>query len=139
MADKFSKDVRSHIMAAIRQKNTKPELKVFKELRKRRVYFQKHYKKVVGTPDIALPRKKIAIFIDGDFWHGFRYPLWKSRLPSKFWKNKIERNRLRDKETFSILRTKGWKTLRVWEHQVNNDFDKTMQKITNLLKQNLER
>lgn len=125
-------------MAAIRQKNTKPELMVFRELRKRGVYFQKHYKRVVGTPDIALPSKKVAVFIDGDFWHGFRYPLWKNRLPSEFWKKKIERNRTRDKKTFSILRAKGWKTLRVWEHQLDNDFDKVMGKIISLLKQDPE-
>lgn len=125
-------------MAAIKQKNTKPELRVFKALRRRGVYFKKHYGGVVGTPDVALPRKKVAVFIDGDFWHGFRYPSWKSRLPSEFWRNKIERNRLRDKKTFSVLRAKGWKTLRVWEHQLDDDFDKVVEKIVNFLKQNPE-
>ena len=57
-------------MSKIRSKNTKIENLVFKELRKRKIYFQRHYKKCAGSPDIALPKKKIAIFIDGDG----RYP-----------------------------------------------------------------
>lgn len=130
----MDKEARSRIMSAIHSKNTKPELKVFCELKKRGIYFQKHYKKVVGTPDIALPAKKKAVFIDGDFWHGFRYPLWKSRLKSKYWQNKIETNRARDKSTHSKLRYMGWKVLRVWEHQLNKDFDKTIRKIIRFLK-----
>lgn len=107
MADKFTKEKRSQIMAAIKPKNTKQELLVFKELRKRKVYFQKHYNKIAGTPDIAIPSKKIAVFIDGDFWHGYRFPILKKRLRSKFWINKIERNRKRDRKTFATLRRKG--------------------------------
>ena len=70
-------------MSKIRSKNTKAELIVFRELRKRKIHFQKHYKKVVGSPDIAIPRKKIAIFIDGDFWHGRNFQRDKNRLPKK--------------------------------------------------------
>ena len=67
MPDKFLKEKRSLIMSKIRSKNTKIEVNVFRELRKRGIYFQKHYKGTIGNPDIALPRKKKAIFIDGDF------------------------------------------------------------------------
>lgn len=131
--DKFDKETRSRIMSAIRSKNTTPELRTFKELRKKGVYFQKHYKKVVGTPDIALPSKKRAVFIDGDFWHGFRYPLWKSRLNSEFWRNKIERNRKRDQVYHRKLRNMGWQVMRVWEHQLDKTFDKTIDKIVRFL------
>ena len=61
-------------MSKIRSKNTKLEVLVFRELRKRGVYFQKHYERVVGKPDIALPRKRKAVFLDGDFWHGYDFP-----------------------------------------------------------------
>lgn len=135
MPDKFSREVRSHIMASIKQKNTKIELLVFRHLRRKKIYFQKHYKRVIGTPDVALPRKKIAIFVDGNFWHGYRYPTWKKRLTSGYWRKKIERNRERDKRTFSILRKLGWKVLRVWEHELNNDFNSTMNKIIMFLEQ----
>lgn len=129
MADKFTPETRSYIMSRIRQKNTKPELSLFKELRKRKVYFQKHYKRIIGTPDIALPSKKLAVFVDGDFWHGYHYSKWKSRLNSEYWENKIERNIQRDKETFSTLRKKGWKTLRIWEHDIQDDLPGSVSKI----------
>jgi DNA mismatch endonuclease (patch repair protein) len=88
MADKFTKEKRSLIMAAIKSKNTKQELKVFKELRKRKVYFQKHYRKIAGTPDIAIPSKKIAVFIDGDFWHGWKFKVKEKWLPEIYWREK---------------------------------------------------
>lgn len=116
-------------MSRIKQKDTKPELLVFKELRKRKVYFQKHYKHAVGTPDIALPRKRLAVFIDGDFWHGYRYKKWEKRLKSGYWTNKIERNIRRDRATFSRLHKAGWQTLRVWEHEVINDLTAAVEKI----------
>ena len=131
--DKFDKETRSRIMSAIRSKNTSPEKIIFRELRKRKIYFQKHYNKVLGSPDIALPAARRAVFIDGDFWHGFRYPSWKKRLKSKFWRDKIERNRARDKECHRKLRRMGWKVLRVWEHQINIDFKNTVDKVVNFL------
>jgi len=127
--DIFTKKTRSHIMASIKSKNTSPEIKIFKELKRKGIYFQKHYKRACGSPDIAIPHKKIAIFIDGDFWHGFRYPIWRERLNSNFWNNKIENNRIRDKRNHSKLRRSGWKVLRVWEHDIENNMDDTINKI----------
>jgi DNA mismatch endonuclease (patch repair protein) len=118
MPDKFSKEVRSAIMSRIRSKNTGIEMLVFRELRRRGIRFQKHYRRVVGTPDVAVPKRKIAVFVDGDFWHGFRYPAWKRKLSSKFWTAKIERNRRRDRRNFAKLRREGWRVMRVWEHQL---------------------
>ena len=135
MADKFNKETRSKIMAAIRSTNTSPERAVFTELRKQNVYFQRHYRKVLGTPDIAVPSRKLAVFIDGDFWHGFRYPAWKGRLKNSFWRKKIERNRKRDRLYHGKLRKMGWKVLRVWEHQLKNDFTETIDKIIFFLDQ----
>ena len=133
MADKFSPETRSFIMSRIKQKDTRPELMIFKELRKRKVYFQKHYKYAFGTPDIALPRKKLAVFIDGDFWHGDRYKKWKGRLKSEYWTNKIEHNIRRDKDTFSKLHGSGWQTLRIWEHEIEKDLTVAVGKIVNFL------
>lgn len=127
--DKFDKATRSRIMSSIRSEDTLPEKMVFRELRKRGIHFQRHHKKTLGSPDIALPSKKIAIFIDGDFWHGFRYPAWKKRLKSKFWRDKIERNRRRDKLYHQRLRNQGWKVKRIWEHQLKKDFPGTIKKI----------
>jgi DNA mismatch endonuclease, patch repair protein len=133
MPDRFSKEKRSEIMSRINSKNTKAEIMVFRELRKRGIYFQKHYKRIKGNPDIALPRKKKAVFIDGDFWHGYDYDKLISRLPKGYWKEKIIRNVERDKKYTLSLKNKGWQVLRVWEHEVKKDFYNTMDKIVNFL------
>jgi DNA mismatch endonuclease, patch repair protein len=134
MPDKFSKEKRSEIMSRINSKNTKAEIIVFRELRKRGIYFQKHYKRIEGNPDIALPRKKKAIFIDGDFWHGYDYEKLINRLPKEYWKEKIIRNVERDKKYTLSLKNKGWQVLRVWEHEVKKNFDNTIEKIITFLK-----
>ncbi len=134
MADVFTKKKRSEIMSKIRSQNTKAELLVFRELRKRGVYFQKHYKRAAGSPDIALPRKKKAVFIDGDFWHGYQFSKLKKRLPKKYWLAKIERNIKRDRNSRAKLRKQGWKVIRIWEHDLKKkNFDKTIIKIISFL------
>lgn len=117
MADIFSAKKRSEIMSRIGSKNTAAELIVFAFLRKNRIYFQKHYKRAPGKPDIALPRKKIAIFIDGDFWHGRTLEEIKQKRtnPDDFWIKKITQNVERDREQERLLLNLGWKILRVWE------------------------
>lgn len=129
MVDVFTKEKRSEIMSKIRGKNTKIELAVFRGLRKRGIYFQRYYKSPVGTPDIALPRKKKAIFIDGDFWHGYQFSKFKKRLPKEYWLEKIERNMKRDRSNRAKLRKNGWKVLRVWEHEIKKDLDRVLEKI----------
>lgn len=120
-------------MSKIRAKNTGVEKKIFKLLRINKIYFQKHYKNVIGNPDICLPSKKKAVFIDGDFWHGYQFLRLKNRLPKKYWQAKIERNINRDKKVRSTLKKKGWQVLRVWEHEIIKNTDKTMNKIISFL------
>jgi len=131
--DVFSKKKRSEIMSKICSKNTKAELIVFRELRKRKIYFQKHYKKAIGSPDIAIPRKKIAIFIDGDFWHGRNFSKTKKRLPKKYWREKISSNILRDRRNKIKLKKQGWKVLRIWEHELLKNKGLAVKKIINFL------
>lgn len=132
--DVFSKEKRSEIMSKIRSEGTQAELAVFKELRKRKVYFQKHYKKAAGKPDIALPRDKKAVFIDGDFWHGYRFSKIKNRLPKKYWLGKIESNVARDKRNGVALKKSGWEVLRIWEHEIDKNLSKVADKIQSFLK-----
>jgi len=134
--DVFTKKKRSEIMSKIRSKNTKAELIVFRELRKRKIYFQKHYKKAVGSPDIAFPRKKMAIFIDGDFWHGRNFAKNKNRLPKKYWRRKIETNIIRDRKNRAKLKRQGWKVLRVWERSVMGVGRKNIDKVVNFINEN---
>lgn len=132
--DVFTKKKRSEIMSKIRSKNTKAELIVFRELRKRKVYFQKHYKRCVGCPDIAIPSKKIAVFIDGDFWHGRNFNNYRNRLPRKYWRAKIETNIARDKKSRSLLKRDGWRILRVWESDILKKNSNSLHKIVDILR-----
>ncbi len=132
--DVFTKKKRSEIMSKIRSKGTNAELLVFRELRRRGIYFQKHCKRVLGNPDIALIRKKKAIFIDGDFWHGYKFKTQKQRLPKKYWVKKIENNIARDKKVNRELRKNGWHVLRFWEHDIKKNPEKVFKKIVKVLK-----
>lgn len=105
---------------------------MFSKLRVRRVYFRKHYRKAAGNPDIALPKQKKAVFIDGDFWHGYKYDGFEKRLPLS-WRVKIKSNIRRDAKNRSKLRKRGWKVLRIWEHELEKNFDKTIEKIVEFL------
>lgn len=104
-------------MAAIRGKDTKPEMIVRKYLFSRGLRFRVQVRKLPGTPDLVLPKYKTAIFVNGCFWHGhegckyFRLP--KSNV--EFWKEKIERNIERDRESMQALLDLGWNVIRVWE------------------------
>lgn len=133
--DIFTKIKRSEVMSKIRSKNTKIELLVFSELKKRGVYFQKHYSKVVGKPDIALPRKKKAVFIDSSFWHGYKYHDLEPKLSQKFWRDKIRRNVIRDKIVNRKLKNDDWKILRIWDHQLKNNLGASIDKIITFLTQ----
>ena len=116
-------------MSKIRSKNTKIEVSVFRELRKRKIYFQKHYGRIPGNPDISLPRKKKAIFIDGDFWHGYEFFKLKERLAEGYWMSKIKSNMERDKLNTEKLKNIGWKILRIWEHDINKDLSGVVDRI----------
>jgi DNA mismatch endonuclease (patch repair protein) len=117
MVDKFSPEKRSEIMSLIKSKNTKPEVITFAYLRSEKIYFKKHYYRAPVNIDIAQPRKKKAVFIDGDFWHGRTFERRKDKLPA-FWAAKIIRNIKRDRIYRTDLRSKGWKILRIWESDV---------------------
>jgi DNA mismatch endonuclease (patch repair protein) len=136
MTDIFSKEARSRIMRGAKSKNTKPELKVRKALWGRGLRYRIHYR-LPGSPDIVFPSKKLAIFVNGCFWHGCRYH---GRIPStntSFWKSKIARNMQRDKENTKKLRNAGWKVFTFWEHQLtgNKDIQEVIAKIIDTLNQ----
>lgn len=119
MPDMFSPKKRSEIMSRIRSKETEAERIAFKYLRQNKIYFQKHYARVAGKPDIALPRKKKAVFIDGDFWHGRDYErIVASRPEGDYWPAKIAYNMERDARNRAELTEKGWKLLIVWESDI---------------------
>lgn len=129
---KFSVEARSRIMSAIKSKNTAPEVKLRKALWALGLRYKIHYG--IQKVDIAFPSKKIAIFVDGDFWHGYDWKE-KGRIPPKgFWQLKITNNIGRDKRQARELRKKGWKVLRFWEHDILQKPEKITEKVLTALK-----
>lgn len=120
MADRLTRAQRSYNMSRIRGFDTSLEVAVRRELRRRGLRFQSNVMSLPGRPDLVFTSARLIVFIDGDFWHGFRYPAWTRRLPL-YWRKKIERNRARDLRNFALLRRRGWRVIRVWEHQVKRD------------------
>lgn len=110
-------------MSRIRSKGTKPEEKVMKELRRRKIYFAEHADKIAGKPDIVFRRKKVAVFIDSDFWHGHPQRFVMPKTNVEYWSLKIERNRQRDLEVNQQLTEKGWKVIRIWEYDIKKNFE----------------
>src|SRR6185295_733936 len=100
-------------MSQVRCRNTGLEKFVWYELRRHGLRFRKHVRQLPGSPDIVLLKSKTVVFVDGDFWHGYRFPVWRKNV-SDFWKVKIEKNRTRDRRNFQKLRRRGWKVIRIW-------------------------
>lgn len=114
---------RSKIMSKIRGKNTKPELAFRKALYAAGYRYRIDYKKLIGKPDIAMPKYKTVIFIDGDYWHGKN---WEDRKPKimtnrEFWIAKIERNMQRDREVNMELKRLDYTVFRFWETEVKKN------------------
>jgi DNA mismatch endonuclease (patch repair protein) len=113
-------------MSRIRGKHTNPERKIKSYLKSRRRKFKQHFKIDRYCVDFVLPGKKLAVFVDGCFWHAcpkcFRKP--KSNL--KYWNQKLKENVARDKRINRAVRKRGWKTLHIWEHQIKNESYKRM-------------
>ena len=118
--DIMSVEKRSALMSRIRGKGTKPELIVADLLAQAGLRCELHVKDLPGRPDFVLRKARVAIFVDGDFWHGWRFPAWRLKLSEK-WEKKIESNRLRDIRNHRLLRRQGWTVIRIWEHQIEND------------------
>ncbi len=118
--DIMSPEMRSQVMARIKGKDTGPERTVVTALSELGLSFDQHVADLPGRPDVVFRDAKLAIFIDGDFWHGWRFPLWEHKLAEK-WRDKITATRQRDQRNFCRLRHKGWRAIRIWEHQVESD------------------
>ena len=130
--DNLTAKQRSYCMSRVRNRDTDLEALVRSELFKRGWRFRKHVSSLPGTPDIVFPRQGIAVFVDGDFWHGYRFPAWEKSL-SQFWAAKIQKNRRRDRSNFAKLRRLGWRVTRLWQHEIKRDLKKSVARIERLL------
>ena len=119
------------IMSAIKSKDTKPELLLRKALWHKGLRFRVNYKQLLGKPDIVFTKAKMAVFCDGDYWHGHNWAL--RGLPSleeelkrysDYWRNKISGNVERDRAITVALESDGWFVIRLWESDILADTEK---------------
>ena len=139
MAYKFKVSaVRSNLMRKIKSDKTSPEILLQKLLRSKGIKFKKCFSSLPGKPDIVILSKKVAIFVDGEFWHGYRWQEKKRKIKANraYWLPKIEKNILRDKQNNKKLKKEGWKVLRFWQQQIIKDQEKCLTKIKKTLKLN---
>ena len=122
MADTFTKEKRSQIMRAVKSKGNKStEVKLVYLFKKYKIIGWRRNYKLFGNPDFVFPQKKIAVFADGCFWHGHSCRKIKPVDNRQYWDSKIKRNKKRDLFVNSILTTKGWRVIRIWECQIKKE------------------
>ena len=119
--DTVSPTQRSEIMARVRSEGNKStESAVIAVFRAKRISGWRRQYPIVGTPDFCFPRQRIAVFVDGCFWHGCPKHCRKPSANRDYWDRKISRNTKRDKTVTNALRKKGWTVVRIWEHEMSD-------------------
>ena len=134
--DVLTSSQRKKNMQAIKSKDTVAEISLRKALWRNGVRYRKNWRKIPGSPDIVLTKQKIAIFVDGDFWHGRGHedtPGEQIGTNQQFWQNKIARNIERDREVDDALTELGWFVIRIWESEVKKDLAGCVDMIMDLI------
>lgn len=134
--DVLTKEQRHKCMKNVKSVNTKPEVLLRKALWHDGIRYRKNYKKLPGTPDIAITKRKIAIFVDGDFWHARNHqdnPGEQIKSNKDFWLLKLARNVERDKEVNDALLAEGWLVLRFWESDIKSDVERCLAEVKKYL------
>lgn len=132
MADIFPAGKRSEIMSKIKATGSKTELLLRKSLFNIGIRYRVNGQKILGKPDIYIKKYKIAIFVDGDWWHGRNYENEYSKYP-KFWRDKILNNMNRDKLVNRELKKDGWVVLRFWQKDVEKDVQRISTQIASII------
>jgi DNA mismatch endonuclease (patch repair protein) len=132
-----SKEQISYTMSRIRSKDTSIELALRKALWKAGLRYRKHYRKVIGAPDIAFPSKKVAVFCDSSFWHGLNWENSNKKILSNrdYWVPKIEANIVRDGDVNQTLVQGEWIVLRFWDKDIQNNLDRCVEAIRSALRE----
>lgn len=120
MADNLTPEQRSLTMSRIRSRDTKVEMMVRCALHARGHRYRVNAGWLPGKPDIVFTKVRLVVFIDGDFWHGWRFEVWSDKL-TPYWREKIAGNLARDQRHKAALRQDGWGVLRMWEYEVEGD------------------
>ncbi len=135
MPDRYSKETRSRVMSRIRSEQTGVEVAFRKYLwRKGWRGYRINFKGLPGKPDIAYIHKRVAIFIDGCFWHKCPRCYTEPKTNKDYWIPKIQMNIDRDKQQNIILERLGWTVVRIWEHEIKEDIDACAEKVAKILK-----
>ncbi len=127
--DNLTRLQRRKNMQNIRSTGTTPEIIIMRALRRQNIYFAKNVESIIGKPDIVFRRKKIAVFIDSDFWHVHPKRFIMPQSNKRYWKDKIKRNKERDIEVNKKLKKTGWKVIRIWEYDIRRNSGKCIKKI----------
>lgn len=120
MVDNLTPQQRSLTMSRIRARDTTVELAVRRALHKRGHRYLVNVASLPGKPDVVFTKVRLAIFIDGDYWHGWRFEEWSHKL-APYWLEKIAGNQARDLRNVHTLKGEGWSVMRIWEHDVKKD------------------
>lgn len=130
---------RSELMSKIKSNETISEIVFRKQIWKLGYRYRKNYSKLLGKPDIVFPSSKVAVFIDGDFWHGYKWSEKRKKIKNnkEYWITKIERNMKRDRLVNDTLRKSGWVVIRFWEHEIRTDLSGCVEKIVYLISQQI--
>jgi len=137
MTDRLTPEQRRRCMQANRSKGTQPERMLARELWRRGYRYRKNVRTVPGSPDICFKSRKVAVFVDGEFWHGHNWQESRKRIKSNrdFWYAKIERNMTRDKNVDQRLHAMGWTVLRFWEDEVRKHLSQCADIVEDTLRQ----
>jgi DNA mismatch endonuclease (patch repair protein) len=130
--DFMSPATRSRVMSRIRGRDTGPERLLFAQLNSNGVSCECHPGDLPGRPDFVFRSVRVAVFVDGDFWHGWHFASWRDKLSEK-WEAKIEATRIRDRRTRRLLRRMGWTVVHFWEHQIERDATRCAARVTALV------
>lgn len=131
--DIMSPEKRSVVMSRIRGKDTGPERMMADAFSSCGLTWKSHVRDLPGRPDFVFWEAKVAVFVDGDFWHGWHFCKWRDKLSEK-WEAKIEANIRRDTKNHRRLRRKGWSVVRLWEHQIMNNIQACLDRVINLVR-----
>jgi len=137
MVDVLTPEQRRLNMSRIRGKNTKPENSLRAALHASGMRFRLHRRDLPGAPDIVFPRARVAVFIDGCFWHGCPDHGAKPKTNEAFWAAKIAANKKRDRVADLELQSSGWTVVRIWEHEVKRNLQKVTKMVQRTVKSRL--
>jgi DNA mismatch endonuclease (patch repair protein) len=131
--DVMSPEKRSALMSRIRGKNTGLERRLETVFIAAGLEAERHALDLPGRPDFVFRLQRVALFADGDFWHGWRFPVWEQKLTPR-WRDKIAATRARDRRNHARLRRAGWIVVRIWEHQLKTAPEDCLGRVARALK-----